>query len=140
MHLHRVLVAAMLAALTSPAQAADEGVMALRDFVATWQAAYNEGAPGRIADLYAQDAVFSSGVLGTLRGKSEIGRVVANQMKQTPRIAASLTDAHQNGDVAWGYGDFTFAHGPSGHYGIVAVKESGSWRIAMHISNAVPPK
>jgi hypothetical protein len=111
----------------------------LQDFGSKWQTAYNNGDPGKLTDLYAQDAVFSSGVLDTLRGKSEIEKAVANQMKQTPNITVSPKEAHQNGNVIWGYGDFMFQNRPSGHYGITAVNEAGSWHIAMHISNVPPP-
>ncbi len=39
------------------------------------------------------------------------------QMKKTPEITVSPMAAYQNGNVVWGYGDFMFPDGPSGHYG-----------------------
>jgi hypothetical protein len=136
----RLLIMAMLIALTGPAYAADEAMTVLQDFGSKWQTAYNNGEPGKVADLYAQDAVFSSGVLGNLRGKSEIEKAIANQMKLTAKITVTPMEAHKNGNIVWGFGDFTFTNGPSGHYGLTCVNESGSWHIAMHLSNATPPK
>lgn len=104
-----------------------------------WQAAHNNGDTGKIADLYVQNAVFSSGVLGVLKGKSEIEKALADQMKRTPKITLNLLDAHQNGNVVWYYLDFMFPNGPSGHAGVTLVNDGGSWQIAMHVSNVTPP-
>jgi uncharacterized protein (TIGR02246 family) len=125
--------------ITSPAYA-DEAMTVIQDIGSKWQNAYNSGDAAKIADLYVQDAVFSSGVLGTLKGKAEIEKAVADQMKKSPKITVNPTAAHQNGSVVWGYGDFMFPDGPSGHYGITAVNDAGSWHVAMHISNVTPPK
>ena len=140
MRLHRLIVIATLAALIGPAYAADEGMKVLQDFGSKWQTAYNNGEPEKVADLYNQNAVFISGVLGSLRGRSDIGKAVANQLKQLPKITVTPLEAHQNGNVVWGSGDFMFTNGPSGHYGLTIVNEAGSWQIAMHISNVTPPK
>ena len=125
--------------IASPAYA-DEAMTVAQDIASKWQAAYNNGDAGKIADLYVQDAVFSSGVLGVLKGKSEIEKALADQMKKTPKITLNLSDAHQNGNVVWYYLDFMFPNGPSGHAGVTAVNDAGSWHIAMHVSNATPPK
>jgi uncharacterized protein (TIGR02246 family) len=130
----------LVAMLITPAAYADEAMTVIQDIGSKWQTAYNNGDAGKIADLYLPDAVFSSGVLGTLKGKPEIEKAVADQMKKTPKITVSPTAARQNGNVVWGYGDFMFPDGPSGHYGITVVNDAGSWHIAMHISNATPPK
>jgi ketosteroid isomerase-like protein len=53
--------------ITSPAYA-DEAMTVVQDIGSKWQNAYNSGDAAKIADLYVQDAVFSSGVLGTLKG------------------------------------------------------------------------
>jgi hypothetical protein len=82
---------------------------------------------------------FSSGVLGVLKGKSEIEKALADQMKKAPKITLNLLDAHQNGNVVWYYLDFMFPNGPSGHAGVTAVNDAGSWHIAMHVSNVPPP-
>jgi uncharacterized protein (TIGR02246 family) len=124
---------------TSPAYA-DEAMTVLQDIGSKWQTAYNSGDAAKVADLYLPDAVFSSGVLGTLKGKAEIEKAVADQMKKTPKIAVNPTAAHQNGNIVWGYGDFMFPDGPSGHYGVTLVNDAGSWHTAMHISNVTPPK
>jgi hypothetical protein len=58
-------LAAML--ITSPVYA-DEAMTVLQDLGSKWQTAYNNGEPAKFADLYTQDAFFSSGVLGTLEG------------------------------------------------------------------------
>jgi uncharacterized protein (TIGR02246 family) len=125
--------------VTSPAYA-DEAMTVAQDIASKWQTAYNNGDAGKMADLYVQDAVFSSGVLGVLKGKSEIEKALADQMKKTPKITINLLDAHQNGNVVWYYLDFMFPNGPSGHAGVTAVNDTGSWHIAMHVSNVPPPK
>ena len=130
-------VVAML--ITSPAYA-DEAMTVVQDLGSKWQNAYNSGDAGKVADLYVQDAVFSSGVLGTLKGKAEIEKAVADQIKKNPKITVKPIAAQQNGNVVWGYGEFMFPDGPSGHWGVVDVNDAGSWHIGMHISNATPPK
>jgi len=134
---HTLLAAVLL--IASPAYA-DDAMTVAQNIASKWQAAYNNGDAGKIADLYVQDAVFSSGVLGVLKGKSEIEKALADQMKKTPKITLNLLDAHQNGNVVWYYLDFMFPNGPSGHAGVTAVNDAGSWHIAMHVSNATPPK
>ena len=135
----RSLTLMTVVAITSPAYA-DEAMTVAQDIVSKWQTAWNIGNAGQIADLYVQDAVFSSGVLGVLKGKSEIEKALADQMKKTPKITLNLLDAHQNGNVVWYYLDFMFPNGPSGHAGVTAVNDAGSWHIAMHVSNVPPPK
>ena len=125
--------------VTSPAYA-DEAMTVAQDIASKWQTAYNNGDAEKIADLYVHDAVFRSGVLGVLKGKSEIEKALADQMKKTPKITVNLRDAHQNGNVVWYYLDFMFPSGPSGHAGVTAVNDGGSWHIAMHVSNVTPPK
>ena len=67
--------------ITSPAYA-DEAMTVAQDIASKWQTAYNSGDAGKIADLYVQDAIFSSGVLGMLKGKSEIEKALADLMNQ----------------------------------------------------------
>ena len=133
---HMLLAAALL--IATPAYA-DDAMTVAEDIVSKWQAAYNDGDAGKIADLYVQDAVFSSGVLGVLKGKSEIEAALADQIKKAPKIRLNLLDAHQNGNVVWDYLDFMFPNGPSGHAGVTAVNNAGSWHIVMHVSNVTPP-
>jgi hypothetical protein len=135
----RSLILMAVVAITPPAYA-DEAMTVAQEIVSNWQTAYNSGNAGKIADLYVQDAVFSSGVLGVLRGKSEIEKALADQMKKAPKITLNLLDAHQNGSVVWYYLDFMFPNGPNGHAGVTAVNDAGSWHIAMHVSNVTPPK
>jgi hypothetical protein len=135
----RSLILIAFAAITSPAYA-DEAMTVAKDIVSKWETAYNSGNAGNISNLYVQDTVFSSGVLGVLKGKSEIEKALAEQMKKAPKITLNLLDAHQNGNVVWYYLDFIFPNGPSGHAGVTAVNDAGSWHIAMHVSNATPPK
>jgi hypothetical protein len=135
----RSLILMAVVAITPPAYA-DEAMTVAQEIVSNWQTAYNSGNAGKIADLYVQDAVFSSGVLGVLKGKSEIEKALADQMKRAPKITLNLLDAHQNGNVVWYYLDFMFPNGPSGHAGVTAVNDAGSWHIAMHVSNVPPPK
>jgi ketosteroid isomerase-like protein len=133
-----VAAAAVLTIAISPAYA-DDALTVLEDFGSKWQTAYNSGEAAKIADLYVPDATFSSGVLGSLHGKAEIEKAVANQMKLTPQITITPIEAHQNGQVVWGHGDFMFANGPSGHYGLTLVDDNG-WHIVQHFSNAAPAK
>jgi ketosteroid isomerase-like protein len=140
MKLPPLVVVAVAAASIGPAYAANEGLMVLQEFGTKWQTSYNSGDAAKIADLYVPDAVFSSGVLGTLHGKAEIEKAVANQMKATPKITITPIEAHQQGTVVWGNGDFTFESGPSGHYGLTIVSENGTSHIAMHFSNVTPAK
>jgi len=130
----------LIAMLVTPPAYADEAMTVAQDIASKWQTAYNNGDAGKMADLYVQDAVFSSGVLGVLKGKSEIEKALADQMKRAPKITLNLLDAHQNGNVVWYYLDFMFPNGPSGHAGVTAVNDAGSWHIAMHVSNVPPPK
>ena len=90
--------------------------------------------------LHTQDAFFSSGVIGTLKGKPEIEKAIADQIKKTPKITVHPIEAQQSGNVVWGHGEFVFDDGPSGNYGITVVNNAGSWHIAMHVSNTNPPK
>jgi uncharacterized protein (TIGR02246 family) len=129
-------LAAML--ITSPVYA-DEAMTVLQDLGSKWQTAYNNGEPAKFADLYTQDAFFSSGVLGTLKGKPEIEKAIADQIKKTPKITVHPIAAQQSGNVVWGHGEFVFDDGPSGNYGITVVNNAGSWHIAMHVSNTSPP-
>src|ERR1700730_10766594 len=121
MKLRSLGLVAML--VTSPAYA-DEAMTVAQDIASKWQTAYNNGDAGKIADLYVQDAVFSSGVLGVLKGKSEIEKALADQMKRAPKITLNLLDAHQNGKVVWYYLDFMFPNGPSGQ-GLPPVTQTG---------------
>jgi uncharacterized protein (TIGR02246 family) len=119
---------------------ADEAMTVLQDLGSKWQTAYNNGEPAKFADLYTQDAFFSSGVLGTLKGKPEIEKAIADQIKKTPKITVHPIAAQQSGNVVWGHGEFVFDDGPSGNYGITVVNNAGSWHIAMHVSNTSPQK
>ena len=83
-------LAAML--ITSPVYA-DEAMTVLQDLASKWQTAYNNGEPAKFADLYTQDAFFSSGVLGTLKGKPEIEKAIADQIKKTPKITVHTIDS-----------------------------------------------
>ena len=78
--------------ITSPVYA-DEAMTVLQDLGSKWQTAYNNGEPAKFADLYTQDAFFSSGVLGTLTydfisrgraiaGKPELGGVSETAVEQ----------------------------------------------------------
>jgi uncharacterized protein (TIGR02246 family) len=132
-------VAPATASATSPVYA-DEAMTVLQDLGSKWQTAYNNGEPAKFADLYTQDAFFSSGVLGTLKGKPEIEKAIADQIKKTPKITVHPIAAQQSGNVVWGHGEFVFDDGPSGNYGITVVNNAGSWHIAMHVSNTSPQK
>jgi ketosteroid isomerase-like protein len=119
---------------------ADEAMTVFQDLASNWQNAWNSGDAKKLADLYAPDAIFSSGVLGLLKGRAEIEKALAEQMKKTPKITLTPILAHQNGNVIYGYWDFMLPEGPSGHGGTVDVKDGGTWHIAMHVSNVTPPK
>ena len=56
--------------------------------------------------------VLRSGVLGTLKGKPEIEKAIADQIKKTPKITVHPIAAQQSGNVVWGHGEFVFDNGP----------------------------
>ena len=129
---------ALLACTAGMASAADKPMAVVRDLAARWTAAYNNGDAAKVAELYAIDATFLSGVLGALKGRQDIEAAISRSVKQLPRITFIAREAHQDGDVLWGYWDYTFADGPSGYGAITAVREAGVWRIAQHVSNVKP--
>ena len=102
----RSLTLIAFAAITSPAYA-DEAMTVAKNIVSKWETAYNSGNAGDIANLYVQDAVFSSGVLGVLKGKSEIekalaehgDKVDASQKTAIEAAAAALKEAVKGDDT-----------------------------------------
>jgi hypothetical protein len=81
MKLRSLGLVAML--ITSPAYA-DEAMTVAQDIASKWQTAYNNGDAGKMADLYVQDAVFSSGVLGVLKGTCRPNEAGAQDNAQSP--------------------------------------------------------
>jgi hypothetical protein len=132
--------AGLLLVLANSTYAADGGLAIVQDFATKWQDGYNSGDATKVFDLYATDAVLSSGILGTIKGKPEIERVVAAQIKKNPTIKVAAVEGHQVGSFAWGYGDFTFPNGSSGHFGYTLVSDGGTWHIVQHVSNVMPKK
>jgi ketosteroid isomerase-like protein len=130
----------LVAVLIASSADADEATTVFQDLASKWQNAWNSGDAKKLADLYAPDAIFSSGVLGMLKGRDEIEHALADQMKKTPKITLTPIAAHQNGNVIYGLWDFVFPEGLSGHGGTVDVIDGGTWHIAMHVSNVTPPK
>jgi SnoaL-like domain len=96
--------------VTSPAYA-DEAMTVAQDIVSKWQTAYNNGDAAKVAALYTQDAVWVSPT-GIEKGKAEIEKVVANLMKQSPKLTVSAVGAEQNGNVVWYYSNYIFPNGP----------------------------
>src|SRR5260370_40570881 len=96
----------------------------LKDLGSKWQTAYNNGEPAKFAALYTQDAFFSSGVLGTLKGKPEIEKAIADQIRKTPKITVHPIAAQQSGNVVWGPCEFVVADGPRGDDGITHVSHA----------------
>lgn len=129
---------ALFALLNVPAYAAEDATPSMQDMTAKWVAAWNGGDATKLVVLYAPDAVWSSGVLGHVTGKADIEKAAAAQMKKTPQIEAHAIHAIRDGNVMWGYGDFAFTNGPSGHYGITYVNDGGTWHISMQLSNVTP--
>ena len=134
---HTLFAAALVVA--SPAYA-DEAMTVVQDLASKWQSAWNSGDAKALADLYAPDAIFGSGVLGTLRGRAEIAKAVADQIKKTPKITLNPIAAYKDGNVIYAYWEYMFPEGLSGHGGIVDVNNGGTWHIAMHVSNVSPRK
>jgi hypothetical protein len=134
-----IAAAGLMLVMAIPATyAADDGMTIIQDFGTKWQDGWNSGDPTKVSDLYATDAALSSGVLGTVKGKSEIEKALAAQMKKMPKLSITPVEGHQIGNVAWGNGDFAFPNGPSGHYGLTLVSDAGTWHIVMHVSNVTP--
>jgi hypothetical protein len=112
----------------------------LQDMATKWTTAYNSGEAGKIADLYVQDAIFSSGVLGTLKGKAEIEKALVDQMKSHP---SSPSPQRQPTRTGMSFGAMVNSRSPMDRAGIsgnTLINNAGSWHIAMHISNVNPPK
>jgi uncharacterized protein (TIGR02246 family) len=82
---------------------ADQAMTVVQDLASKWQNAWNSGDAKGLADLYAPDAIFGSGVLGTLKGRAEIAKAVADQIKKTPKITLTPIAAYQNGNVIYAY-------------------------------------
>jgi ketosteroid isomerase-like protein len=139
MKLSLLIASLLIVGLNLSAAHADDALSVLQDTGKAWETAYNAGNSNGVAALYADEATFNSGVLGALKGKAAIEKAVAEQMKKTPTIKVTPQEAHMRGDVLWGFGDFTLANGPSGHYGMTMVKDTTGWRIVMHVSNVTPP-
>jgi ketosteroid isomerase-like protein len=132
--------AGLLVVMTTATYAADDGMTVIKDFGTKWQNAYDSGDPAKVADLYANDAAMSSGVLGTVNGRAEIEKVLAAQMEKMKTVTITPIQGHQVGNVVWGIGNFAFPNGPQGHYGLTLVNEGGAWHIVQHVSNvAVKP-
>ena len=140
MRIRVIAFATLLAGSVNTAYAADDAMTVLQDLASKWTAAYNNGDAGKVAELYTADAAFLSGVLGALKGRTEIETAINLAVKQAPKITFNPVEAHENGNIVWGYWDYTISDGPSGHGAITAVKEAGAWHIAMHISNVKPKK
>ena len=85
---------------------ADEAMTVVRDIATKWQAAWNSGDAKAIADLYVPDAIFGSGILGTLKGRAEIEKAVADQIKKSPKITITPIAAYQNGKVIYAYWEY----------------------------------
>ncbi len=130
--------AIILVCSINTAYAADEAMTVVQDLASKWTAAYNTGDAGKVADLYTVDAAFLSGVLGALKGRTQIETAISRSVKQAPKITFNPVEAHENGNIVWGYWDYTFPDGPSGFGAITAIREADAWRIAMHISNVKP--
>ena len=95
---------------------------------------------GLVIGILITSPAYADEATTVLKGKAEIEKAVADQIKKNPKITVKPTAGHQSGNVIWVYGDFMFPNGPTGHYGITAVNDAGLWHIAMHISNVAPPK
>jgi len=125
--------------LLNPAYAyADDATAVLTELSTRWQTAYNAGDSTKLGDLYSEDAVFSSGLLGTLKGRVDITKGLGVQMQRTPKVTITPNEAHIVGPIVYGIGEFTFDKGASGHYGWTITNHFGSWHILMHISNVNP--
>jgi uncharacterized protein (TIGR02246 family) len=123
-----------------PAGTRRDAMSVFQETSKAWETAYNAGEAGSIAALYAEDATFISGALGSLKGRAAIEKAVADQMKKSPSITNTQIEAQMRGDVVWGHGDFAYANGPSGHYGLTMVKDTNGWLIIMQVGNVTSPK
>ncbi len=118
----RLLIVLASMAWAYPAYAADDGMSVFQGLSSKWQAAFNSGDAGKVGAIYLPDAMFSSGILGMLKGRTEIETALAKMLKQAPKITVTPKEAHQTGDVVWGLWEYALADGPSGYGGLTAVK------------------
>ena len=77
---------ALVAMVIASSLYADEAMTVVQDLASKWQNAWNSGDAKGLADLYVPNAIFGSGVLGTLKGRAEIEKAVADQIKKSPKI------------------------------------------------------
>jgi uncharacterized protein (TIGR02246 family) len=136
----RLLIVLASIAWACPAYAADDGMSVFQGLSSKWQAAFNAGDAGKVAAMYLPDAMFSSGILGMLKGRTEIEAALAKMLKQAPKITVTPKEARQTGDVVWGLWEYALADGPSGYGGLTAVRVADGWQVALHVSNVTPKK
>ena len=96
----------VIALVTALPVYADEAMTIVQDLASKWQNAWNSGDAKGIADLYVPDAIFGSGILGTLKGRAEIEKAVADQIKKSPKITITPIAAYQNGKVIYAYWEY----------------------------------
>ena len=113
---------ALVAMVIASSLYADEAMTVVQDLASKWQNAWNSGDAKGLADLYVPNAIFGSGVLGTLKGRAEIEKAVADQIKKSPKITITPIAVYQNGDFIYVYWEFMFPESPSGHGGTIDVK------------------
>jgi uncharacterized protein (TIGR02246 family) len=114
----------------------------LRDVLDRWQAAINAQAPERVAEAFAQDAVFQG-----LRPYS-VGRqgVIDYYAAQQPGMTVTyqiLESRNLSDDASLGYvkADFAFPERPTvGVYlGVLAQKRDEGWRIVYYQASKLDP-
>jgi hypothetical protein len=71
MKLRLLLLLILFVAPVCPTYGAESAKAIIPDFASKWQAAYNTGDARTLAELYASDAVFLSGVLGRIEGQEQ---------------------------------------------------------------------
>ncbi|MDR6980400.1 uncharacterized protein (TIGR02246 family) [Streptomyces sp. 3330] len=119
-----------------------DGAAVLRDVLDRWKAAVDAHEPGRVADLFTEDAIFqglrpySTGRPGVAAyyDSQPLGMTADHRLVETRRLAD---------DVVLGYAhvEFSFTDRPAiaVHLGVLLRREDGDWRIAHYQVSRLGP-
>lgn len=123
----------------------DQAMKTMGEYTKVWQEAFNAGNAKRIASLYTETAIFSSGPFGVLKGRDNIEKaiseLIASGIKLTDLQCKAVTNL--NDDAFSGAGDFCFTMPDetklAGYWGTSYVKHQDKWFGVLHVSNRTIP-
>jgi uncharacterized protein (TIGR02246 family) len=142
-----IALAVFLASVHDQADAdsAEQSVLAATE---EWVATFNTRDPGRIAALYAPDAVFWGTISPTVRiTPDQILEYFVASAKRRPTLKMSLGEQHVRvyGDVAFNSGYYTSRYVHDGQEVVTPMRftfayrrQEGRWMIVNHHSSRIP--